>query len=39
MHYYIYPNGGNAKYIAWIIDFMNGVEWRGGGAIWILILL
>ncbi|EES89364.1 hypothetical protein [Helicobacter canadensis] len=25
MHYYIYPNGGNAKYIAWIIDFMNGV--------------
>ncbi|MDE5603774.1 MAG: hypothetical protein K2I71_07685, partial [Helicobacter sp.] len=23
MHYYIYPNGGNAKYIAWSIEFLN----------------
>ena len=23
MHYYLYPKGGNAKYCAWIIDFLK----------------
>ena len=28
MHYYLYPKGGNAKYCAWIIDFLKSA---GGG--------
>lgn len=28
MHFYIYPNGGNAKYLAYYVEFFNKLENR-----------
>ena len=41
MHYYIYPNGGNAKYLAWAIDFLKRVDVLGvgGGALPTLLFM
>lgn len=39
MHYYIYPNGGNAKYLVWAIDFLNAHTSAGGGGFLTLLLM
>ena len=39
MHYYIYPNGGNAKYLVWAIDFLNAHTSAGWGGLSMFIVI